>query len=290
MSINKIALGTAQFGLKYGISNQSGQVRPSEVSKILAEASVNGVQTLDTAIAYGNSEKVLGANDLQAFQVVSKLPEMPTVSSIEQWVAESIDGSLARLSIKQLYGVLLHRPQQLLHAGGRQLYQALLEQKHGGKVSKIGVSVYTPEELEPLQDQFDFDLVQIPFNLFDQRLLSSGLLDRLKDAGVEVHVRSIFLQGLLLMTKEQRPEKFARWQPLWQRYQAWLETHSLSALEGCLRAVAGVDGIDKMVLGVESRLQFEQILQAIKRPTIELPVSLASTDEMLLNPAKWEKL
>lgn len=288
--MSKLALGTAQFGQNYGISNQIGQVPSSEISRILLSALTLSVQTLDTAIAYGESEQALGCHDLQSFQVVSKLPEMPAEGSVPEWVASSLAGSLDRLRLNPLHGLLLHRPQQLLEQRGAQLYSALLEQKQQGKVIKIGVSVYSPQELEQLLLYFDFDLIQIPFNIFDQRLLSSGLLKKLKRKNIEVHVRSVFLQGLLLLENEQRPAKFARWQTHWQQYETWLADSKVTALEGCLRAIAGVDGIEKLVIGVESQAQLEQISHIIHQSPLPLPVHLASEDEQLLAPSNWSKL
>lgn len=290
MNINKIALGTAQFGLNYGISNQSGQVSPEEISKILTAASVSGVLTLDTAVAYGNSEERLGANDLQEFRVVSKLPEIPVNMQITDWVASNLTDSLKRLRITRLHGLLLHRPLQLLESRGEQVYAALLAQKQQGCVSKIGVSVYSPDELERLLGHFDFDLIQIPFNIFDQRLVTSGLLGKLKKKGCEVHVRSVFLQGLLLLSSEKRPDKFLPWHEQWQQYDAWLKSYDLSALEACLRSISGISGIDRLVLGLESQQQFEQIRHIMSLPPLSLPAHLGVEDEQLLNPAKWSQL
>ena len=290
MSAAKIALGTVQFGLAYGVSNSAGKVSADEVARILAFSRENGVDMLDTAIAYGDSEAALGRNDLAAFQVVSKLPAMPAdIGDIRAWVDETVAGSLSRLNTHQLYGLLLHRPEQLLEPEGEQLYAALVEARGQGLVQKIGVSVYSPSELERLAD-YRFDLIQIPFNVLDQRLLQSGMLARLRESGTEVHVRSIFLQGLLLMDPARRPASFSRWSTLLDRYDDWLKEQGYSRLEGCLRAAAGVAGIDRLVLGVESLSQLEQITRVINEPPVPLPLELGCVDELLLNPANWGKL
>lgn len=288
---NKLAIGTAQFGLNYGISNNAGTVSAEEITKILEFSKIQKIQTLDTAIAYGNSEVALGANNLDAFQVVTKLPEMPSnIESVCHWVADELESSLAKLGVPDVYGFLLHRPQQLLEEKGGHLYTALTRQKELGKVSKIGISVYSPIELLALLDKFEFDIVQIPFNVLDQRLVESGILLAMKQSGIEVHVRSIFLQGLLLMPSGQRPKKFSRWASLWQKWDAWLHENGITALEGCLRAAMSVPEIDKLVIGVESAKQLQQITEIIYGDPTALPVELSCTDDQLINPGSWGRL
>ncbi|MFM6209012.1 aldo/keto reductase, partial [Planktothrix sp.] len=133
---------------------------------------------------------------------------------ISSWVQQSVDGILNRLQIFQLYGLLLHRPDQLLSSTGEELYQSLNLMKKQGLVKKIGISIYSPTELDALCKQFSFDLIQAPFNVLDRSLEKSGWLDQLKKLGVEIHGRSVFLQGLLLMNPLTRPAYFERWQPL----------------------------------------------------------------------------
>lgn len=284
----RIALGTVQFGVEYGISNTGGKVAAEEVASILSFSRDSGLDMLDTAIAYGDSEAALGRNNLSAFQVVSKLPGMPDATEdVDHWVSASLSGSLARLGCQQLYGLLLHRPGQLLEPRGPQLYEALARARQSGLVRNIGVSVYSPEELEQLTARYRFDLVQIPFNVLDQRLLTSGALARLKASGTEVHVRSLFLQGLLLMEPALRPQKFAPWASWLHNYDVWLTEQGYSPLEGCLRAAAGVAGIDRLVVGVDSLDQLQQITRVMNREPVALPSHLSCTDERLLNPGNW---
>jgi len=281
----KLALGTAQFGLPYGIANNAGKVSQSEVAKILTRARESGIDLLDTAIAYGDSETSLGAVGVDGFKVVTKLPA-EIDSDIDMWVAQHLNASLRRLGVDAVYGLLLHRSEQLLGPHGWTLANALLKLKAEGLVSKIGVSIYAPEELDAVTRICAIDMVQAPFNLFDQRLMTSGWLTRLHDAGIEVHVRSAFLQGLLLMPRHHVPEKFLPWSALFDRWHLWLADGHSTAVQACLAFVSH-PMIDRVVVGIDSLVQLNEILHAsATTPAVELP-DLACNDTNLINPSKW---
>ena len=289
MKSQRIALGTAQFGLSYGVANRQGQLTVQEGSKIISYAASVGVDTLDTAITYGDSENCLGQIGVKDWQVISKLPELPIgTNNVLNWVRESVHGSLQRLQTHQLYGLLLHRPQQLLSHKGQEVYNALSYLKEEGLVDKIGISIYSPNELKDLCNRFSFDLIQAPFNIFDRSLKQSGWLSRLKDVGVEVHVRSIFLQGLLLMNPSHRPAYFNRWQPLRTDWEQWLNTNNLTALQACLSFVLSNPDIDRVVVGVDCLSQLQEILAATTIEGVKPPDKLCCDDPDLINPARWQ--
>lgn len=288
----KIALGTVQFGLEYGIANQVGRVQLEDVKNILQQATAQGVDTLDTAIAYGDSESILGQAGVSCWKIVTKLPALPEgCVDVAGWVETQIEGSLSRLGVSQLHGVLLHRPEQLLsEQHGKPLFKALQQLKTQGLTRKIGVSVYGPEELDRLTGEMPFDLVQAPLNILDRRLVESGWARRLKEQGTEVHVRSAFLQGLLLMTPDQRPEKLARWSRVWSEWTRWLGETGLTPLEACLRYVKGVEEVDKVVVGVDSAKHLKEILAASRSVLPSLPNWRLPIDTDLINPGRWSKL
>lgn len=287
----KLALGTVQFGLEYGIANKDGRVTLGEAQSILAHAWASGVSMLDTAIGYGDSEQRLGEIGVQQWELVSKLLPVPEgCNDISRWVAEEMAGSLRRLKVKGLYGLLLHRPGQLLEKGGDELYRAMQRLRQDGLVRKIGVSIYDPSELDALCDRYQFDLVQAPFNLLDRRLIDSGWMARLKQQDIELHVRSAFLQGLLLMSAGDRPVKFDRWGALWARYDAWLKDTGISPLQACLRYAMSFTEISKVVVGVDSLGQLKEILQAAEGAMPIVPEDIQTNDIDLLNPACWNQL
>ena len=287
----KLALGTVQFGLPYGIANQAGQVSRSEAKTMLQLALANGMDTLDTAIAYGDSEKCLGELGTQGFKVVTKLPALPdSCMNVSGWVEQQVNASLLRLGVSEVYGLLLHRSEQLIGSNGVALYKALQTLKDNGQVKKVGVSIYSPSELAVLMPRYRFDLVQAPFNLVDQRLYSSGWMQRLKDDNVEIHTRSAFLQGLLLMNQADIPSKFLKWDSLWRTWHKWLADSHISAVQACLAFPLSFSEIDRVIVGADSVSQLSQIISATKRPTnLNLP-NMQCDDEDLISPARWAEL
>lgn len=287
----KLALGGAQFGLAYGVSNQSGQISLVAAREIVGLARLAGVDTIDTAIAYGDSETCLGAVGVDEFKVVTKLPPMPDdIVDVAVWLRDQIKGSLDRLGVARVHGLLLHRADQLLGKRGQALAAALQHARQDGMVAKVGISIYDPEQLAAIMPVCPPDIVQAPLNLLDRRLETSGWLQRLHDAGVEVHTRSAFLQGLLLMDRAAMPPRFERWRSLWDTWQVWLDAHALSATRACLQYPLSLPQVDRVVVGVSSTSEFKMLLDdaAVVANAVELP-DLASTDLDLINPSNWNQ-
>ena len=286
---SKLALGTVQFGMPYGIANVTGQVGPAEVADILRLAQDAGIDTLDTAIGYGQSEAVLGSVGVADWKIVTKLPALAD-GNVADWVAREIAGSLGRLKVDRLEAVMLHRCADLLGPNGDALFRALTELKDQGLTSKIGYSVYSPGDIDSLFAAYPPDIIQAPLNVFDQRLIKSGWLDRLAAAGVEVHCRSAFLQGLLLMRADQRPAKFAPWAGQFARWDRWHAQGSAGALGMALAFVLDQPLVDRIVLGVDSPSQLQQILVAADCERDPGAPDFASDDETLLTPSQWATL
>lgn len=285
-----LALGTAQFGARYGIANQVGQVSLTEGASILKLAKKFGICTLDTAVSYGDCEQRLGQIGVDGWQIVSKLPSIPNGTiEIIQWIKAIVTSSLRNLGVTNLYGILLHHPLELLERNGDQIYIGLQELKKAGIVKKIGISIYEPIELDNICNRFQFDLIQAPFNILDQRLIRTGWMNRFAEVDIELHVRSVFLQGLLLMKSNERPQEFKKWSSLFHCWDEWIKEVGLTPHEVCLNYVLSFPQISKIVVGVESAKQLEELYLTKKRPLPEVPAALFSTDSDLLNPVNWNK-
>ncbi|HEX2825381.1 MAG TPA: aldo/keto reductase [Burkholderiales bacterium] len=285
---SRLALGTAQFGLTYGVANRSGQVAYEDSQRILARARQAGLDTIDTAVGYGESEQRLGSIGVAAWRVISKLPAIPeSCPDVARWVDESVESSLRRLRLRRLGGLLLHRPAQLMGERGVELYTALDALKQRGIVDKLGVSIYDPHELDALWPRFALDIVQAPLNLLDRRLASSGWLAKLHAMGVEVHVRSVFLQGLLLMSAAARPGYFNRWSSVWRKLDEWLRDGGASAPAACLAFAAAHPEVARIVVGVDNPAQLEDLLAAASGTAPAPPPDIASDDPDLINPSRW---
>ena len=290
----KIGLGTTQFGFDYGISNHSGQVDESEVREIIAIAEQAGVRVIDTAAVYGDAEERLGralAPD-HRFRIVTKLPRLPDglgIAATDEWVRGTVAASLGRLRAAAVYGLLVHRVADLLGTGGPQLWSTLASLQGDGAVEKIGASVYTAHDLDSLLERYPLQLVQVPLNVFDQRLLESGHLERLKAAGIEVHARSVFLQGLLLMDPDTLADPYfdpAR-VPL-AAFRSAAAAVGCTPLQAAVSFAMSVGEIDAAVLGVTDAAQFAEIIAAAA-PTLPLDWyrPFAVGDERILDPSRW---
>ena len=288
----QLALGTVQFGLDYGVANTTGKVGNAMMMSILQKAWAEGIDTLDTAISYGESEKNLGMANIKDWRIVTKLPKIPAdCADINTWISNQVQKSLLRLKVKRISALLLHRPDQLLESNGVEIWKALQDLKQKNIVEKIGVSVYECNQLDALWDSFQPDIIQMPYNLLDQRFMISGWMKKMNDVGVEIHVRSIFLQGLLLMSKSDRPEKFNYWNEIWEVLDAWLLECDITAVEAAIGFAMNNPYIDKIVIGVDNIQQLKEILSiTLKGKAVRPPKSLNTSDVRLINPAQWYKL
>jgi aryl-alcohol dehydrogenase-like predicted oxidoreductase len=287
----RLALGTAQIGYSYGISNTSGIVSDDEILNILNIAKKFKINFLDTAISYGESEKRLGNIGINEFSIISKLPKNQGITNrndIHAWIDSHISESLTRLKIDSLYGILFHSAEDLIDKYGDILFNRIAKFREMGLVNKIGVSIYDFNCLEFLINKYNIDIVQAPFNLIDQRLIKSGWLSRLKEMSIEVHVRSVFLQGLLLMNAIQRPIYFAKWNKLWADFEGIKSDTNKSALELCINFVNSHEEIDKIIIGVESSKQLAQIISIVNAGNkSDMTDQILCNDFQLINPSLW---
>lgn len=295
----RLALGTAQLGLDYGITNLAGRTGEAEAGAILARAVTAGVGAVDTAPAYGESEAVIGRSLEQTarIEIVTKTPPFDsaaTAADAAEALNSSLKRSLERLRRASVHALLFHDAADLTGPHAKALWQAAEDAKGAGLTAKIGVSAYldTPV-LERILDDFPIEIVQIPYNALDRRAGTSGLLDRLAGAGVEVHARSIFLQGLLLQPAECLPSGF---EPLAEALNALLEAfrrQDLDPLTGLLAAGFAERRIARLVCGVTTAAELDAILLAAGRAELvqglELPELSAIASEFL-NPARWPKV
>ena len=287
--MNKLALGTAQFGLNYGVSNKDGRTKIPDVEKILGFAKNQNIDLIDTAISYGNSEKIIGKLGISDFRFVTKLPSLPNrYVDIESWVERYVESSLNHLGIESLYGLLIHKSENFLNASGKKLIEVLNRMKQYGLVKKIGVSIYDPSEFEKIFGLTRIDIIQAPLNIMDRRLIKSGWLSRLHSEEIEIHTRSVFLQGLLLMPRNSIPNIFNRWSRVWDQWTLELERNKLSAVGACLLYPLSFPEINRVIVGVDNSTQLNSIINSSKSHQSKIDWSFMScNDEMLINPTNW---
>ena len=284
---NKLGIGTLQFGQKYGIANKEGKVKTSEVKKIKTLAENNFINIIDTANVYGDSEKRLGKLNFSKFKLVSKLPVSVPPKNRFSWVLASIKKSLRNLKVDKIYCMHVHNTKYLLDKNGHQIYNGLKIAKEKGIIKKIGVSIYTVQELKKIISKYEIDLVLIPFNIFDQRTLKSNILKELKSKNIEIHTRTTFLQGLLLLKKNEVPSKFYKYQKYFSNFDRLQKKLKLSKFEICLRYALSNKYIDKVVVGMDNSKQFKMLIKSAGYLKTKISSVDASKEINLINPAKW---
>ena len=296
--INKLGLGTVQFGLDYGISNLSGKTSVDNVKSILSCAAENNINTIDTAHSYGTSEEVIGfsKNIDQSFDIITKtIPiKKKVINSCDLKVVKNgINQSLERLNEKSAYGILLHDADDLKAKNSQNLFNILKGFKSDGKFLKIGVSVYDAEQIDFVLNNFSIDIIQVPMNVFDQRLIKCGALKRLKNFGIEVHVRSAFLQGLVFMNDEDLPRNFQKYSKYLTNFRTKINELKVSRLSACLSFLMQQEEVDKVLCGVNSLIQFKELIKTVSAlPYIEMHNfdDFALDDKIFLNPANWKNI
>jgi aryl-alcohol dehydrogenase-like predicted oxidoreductase len=294
----KIGLGTVQFGLDYGISSTGRKTTAKEIDRLLAFAYSQNIWVLDTAPAYGSSELALGNAGVGSnlWRVVTKTPHFQN-NSISMgdvdYLQRAFNESLDRMQVDSVYGLLIHGAKDILKQGGGLIYKAVQDFKKQGKVKKIGVSIYSAAEVDNILDRFEIDIIQLPVNILDQRLIYGGQLKRLKEKGVEVHGRSIFLQGLLLLKPEEIHPYFLPIKDRLIQLHLMAKKIGLSPSGLALYFASIIKEIDISLVGFNSFGQLKSLLlETDNYDNLDLSMSdfrsLSLEQEKFLNPSLWD--
>jgi len=285
---NKIILGSANFDQSYGIKKNF--IKKTQINKILNFAKKNKIKIIDTSPTYNKSEKIIGLKNNNRFRIISKIPKTPKnikKKDIHKWLKKSILTSLKNLKIKKFECLLLHDPNVLLGKNGEEIYNNLKKIKSNGFTKKIGISIYDFNKLNKILKNFKLDLIQAPFNIFDRRLTESGWLKKLKKRKIEVHARSIFLQGILLLKYNQLPKNLKRFKNIWEKWEIWLKSNKLNSLQACITFVFQENQIDGVVVGYNNKSQLYQILKLQGQKNSFQLAKLRIKSKKLIDPRKW---
>jgi uncharacterized protein len=283
----KIALGTVQFGLPYGINNSTGKPNPDVISGILDYASNQGVHLLDSAEAYGDSLAAIGSylkkKERKNFEIISKF--IGDHDPIEHKLAET----LKNLSIDHLFGYLYHRFED--YNSGK--YQnALLALKDKNLIQRIGVSVYGIKELKRVVADPAVDMIQLAFNPFDATKEKQMILREAKSKGKEIHIRSVFLQGLFFKNPSELTGNLIPFERPLKEFQRRVREHDLNIREVCLNYALHQPFADHVIIGVDKLEHLQQnlssILDVFPESLLEWEGYISEENTMLLNPSNWK--
>lgn len=254
--ILKVGIGTAQFGLDYGITNLNGIVEESEVRNILNDKFYTYI---DTANSYGVSEKIIGKNLIEKNKkIITKIIlDEKNIYELENNILKTLE----KLNKKKIFGLLLHNPSDLSSKNKVQYLDKLKEIKELGMVEKIGISIYSSFDLDDINLK-SIDIVQAPLSIYDQRILNDGTLSKLYQNDVLVHIRSIFLQGLILQKPNLWP-KNPKLKPLLKHHKNFwnfLEVNNLDPMKICMKFISGLQKIDAAIFGISSLTEYKEII------------------------------
>jgi aryl-alcohol dehydrogenase-like predicted oxidoreductase len=288
---NKIILGTVQFGLEYGINNGSGKPSQETVNSILDLSFENGITILDTAEAYGNAQEVIGNYhhaSANKFKVITKFSAKR--NDLPQDIESRVKQNIQLLKVSSLHSYMFHSYTDFeLHFP--RFKNQLVSLKKEGLVQKIGVSIYTNREFESLLERDDIDLIQLPFNLLDNQFQRGSLIQKAKDKGVEIHTRSVFLQGLFFKELQHLAESFSALKPYLNELKSISKEYSVSMNQMALNYAINQPNIDSVLIGVDLPEQLLNNLEAIKN---KLPVEVIRRIDVIkvkeiemLNPSNW---
>ena len=266
--MSKIVIGTANFGSNYGY--KKNKVKKSEIKKIINYIKRAKYKFIDTANFYGSAQKILGKNIKFKVNYISKIKIKKQDITNTSHLVKKVNLILNELRVKKIYALLIHNPQILKLDKEKKIYKSLINMKKKGKIHKLGISIYNPEEINFVLKKFKFHIIQLPINLFDRKLIDNGILSRLKKHGYEIHARSIFLQGLLLDSHLHR--KFTKWSEIFRFYKFWLKANNLKKLDVCWNYVRNIKEIDRIVIGLNNLQQLKQILNIKKDNLNEVPI------------------
>jgi aryl-alcohol dehydrogenase-like predicted oxidoreductase len=288
--VTALILGTAQFGSGYGITNSVGRLSDAVVTDILAAAAVSNIDIFDTAPDYGDAQSRLGSlgKRSEARRYVSKfaLPSNPATPASVNTVLED---SLAALNVHALYGLLFHRTADLRDDRTDEAWTSLVEARSAGLVKRIGASIYDSNDLLVVAERLpDLDLLQIPANIIDHRLLEHPMLRELHDRGTEIHVRSAYLQGLLLTQPEAIPNHLAGLRPAVARLGVTAADHGVTVLELALGFLKAHPLVDAVLVGALSAEELKKTVTAWERADgLSVETDIPAVDERLLDPRRW---
>ena len=284
----KLVLGSAQIGMNYGHLNNK-RITQKEFRKIEKLVLKSKIKFIDTAKSYGRSERVIGNSKLKKLNIITKIKLSNKRNiSIKSWILSEILDSINKLKIKKIYGVLVHDYKDLLGSRGREYLLSLQELKKRKIINKIGISIYDPNELKKIWKFWKPDIVQFPFNIFDNRMLYSKWIHILKKFRIKIYARSVFLQGVLIDDSNSFWFK-KKYERLFKKFKCWCNRNNISRIHACLHFVKQFKKIDYLLVGFNNYNQLKEIINLFSKKQIIIPNKFSTSNTNLIYPRRWGK-
>ena len=282
MRKSKVILGVTQFGLDYGLLNQYNSNKKKKLKQILNFSKKKQINSLYTSKYYGNANKFLATENLNYFKIYLKFKSQDL---LKKFFSKELEKIKRKLKKKDLV-LILDGFENLKNRERLKIYNILLDLKKNKKINRFGYSIYSFKNLKKICHKFKPNILQCPYNVIDRRLEEKKLLQFLKINKIEVHVRSIFLQGLLILHYSKHSRKFSKWKKFFKKFDDQIQHYKTSNLNGCLNFIEKNKYIDKILLGVNNLDQLKEICSFKYNEKIKFP-NIYVKDERLINPSKW---
>jgi aryl-alcohol dehydrogenase-like predicted oxidoreductase len=282
----KIILGTANFHNTYGLSKKK-IADISELKKIINIANKNNIDEVDTAFSYGVERKLKYLSN-KKWKINTKIPTLNLNKDIKNNIFSMVKNSLKYLKKKNFESIFLHDPSQIHNKKGEEILKSLIELKKFGYTKKIGFAVYNPEELKKLIKSFRPDLVQVPLSIADRRFKDNGLLNNLKKLKIKVQARSIFLQGLLTLKANDRPQYFNLWKNTFSEWDRYILVNKYDRIKVCLDFISSIKEIDKFIVGFNTSIELNEIINNLKKKKIKKFFRFKNLNSKILIPLNWK--
>ena len=291
MTINKICIGSANFGMEYGLNKKSPLLK-KDIKEIFEFLKKENTIYIDTAANYKNSEIIIGKYSTKKFKIITKIKKIPKgVNDLEKWLKNEIYTSCKKLRVNKIYGLLVHDTQDLKNKKkAKKIYKTFDILKKSKIIEKIGLSIYNPNELDLYLKNYNFEIVQAPLNIFDRRIINSGWLKKINEKGIEFFARSIFLQGLLIKDINKIDKFFSPYKKKFEKFEIWTQKLNISKVEACIRFVNSYREVDKVIVGINNRMHFFENYKFLKKDKLIVPNSLEIKSGKILNPKLWKKV
>lgn len=279
----KLIIGTAQFGFKYGLNKT--KIKKLEIKNIEKILKKKSLKKFDTAINYGESEKIIGNFNIKKKVITKiKLP-IKKPKDLKKWFDKKLNLSLKKLKVKSLYGLLIHDTADIL-GKNKEFLNILLDCQKKRLISKLGISVYEVSEINRVLKFWKPEIIQMPANIFDHRFLNNNFLYKLKKLNIELHARSCFLQGVLL-EKKIRIGNFKS-KEIFSSFLNWCQKKQISNLEACIHFIKKIKQIDYLIVGVDNSSHLQEIISSFNKNLIFVPNYFMNNDKNLIDPRKWK--
>ena len=278
----KLVIGTANFSQDYGVNET--KIKKGEINKIINLAKDNNIYKIDTAKSYIKN-KFNFVNIDKKFQFFTKVsPDIKWVSL--DYCKKKINTHFRIFSENKVDVLFFHDIKILYTKDGKKIFKNFEILKKKNFFQKIGLSIYDPDCLKFINTNYNFDVIQCPYNVLDNRIITSGWYEKLKHQKKEIHIRSIFLQGLLVNQLVYKKNFFIKWKNFFNDWFNYLKTENINPIDYCLSDILNYE-FDQIIIGINNSYNLKKILN-FKKINKNKMINLNINDKKLIDPRKWK--